>query len=124
MQHLSGVHADADPQRGRREPDRRAELLHRADQREARPHRALGVVVSRPGNAEQGDDGVADVLLEHTSVPLDRPTSGVEVRILDRAQVLRVEAVAERGEAGEISEQRGNHAAFERRHRDESNLCS
>jgi len=54
--------------------------------------------------AEDRHHGVADELLDHAPVALDRLARDREVGILDRGHVLGIEAFGERREADDIGE--------------------
>jgi hypothetical protein len=75
-------------------------------------HRALGVVLVQRRDAEHGNDGVADELLRHAAEPLHLAVHEREHLCLERADVLRVDALAEGGRAGEVCEERRDDAPF------------
>ena len=70
--------------------------------------RALGIVLVRARGAEDGHDRVAHELLDEAVVALDRRRELPEEVALERAHVLRVEPLAERGEAGQVGEEHGD----------------
>ena len=95
---------DADPRRERL-PVRRGEPADRLDDRQARPHGALGLVLVRAGPAEVGQHAVTHQL---GHVPVDaRDLAGDRVLVgaQDLAHVLRIEAARERGRADQVDEQ-------------------
>ncbi len=104
--HLAGVHADA-----QRQADAVlaievvVEAHDRGLHRERGMDRALGVVLVRDRRAEDGHDGVPDVLVDRALVSLDLPCQGAEVRAEDAAQLFGVELLRERRGAREIREQ-------------------
>ncbi len=63
------------------------------------------IVLVDPGNAEDGEHGVADVLAHRPSVTLDGAADDVEEPEHDRAQRLRIELLAERRVVGDVGEQ-------------------
>ena len=67
--------------------------------------------------AEHGHDGIADVLLDRSAEGFDRRPDACEVGRLDRADVLRIEALGARGEAHEIDEEDGHDLALFRTRR-------
>ena len=75
-------------------------LLHR----ERRPHRTQRVVLVQPGQAEDGHDRVADVLLDTPAVVLEDLAHLVEVARHDLAQRLGVERLAQVRRALEVRE--------------------
>jgi hypothetical protein len=97
---------DADPQ-GERGPVVAGELLVQLRDGLANPgrcaHGAQGVVLVHDGHAEDGEDGVADELLDRAAVPLDHGLRRLEVAGERRAQALRVESFSQRGRAGDVA---------------------
>ena len=89
---LAGVHTDAD---GDPEPVVALEPLVQVRDggvhRRSRPHRTKGVVLMELRDAEDGHDGIADVLLDGPTVRFDRGSQRVEVAGLYAAQGFRVE---------------------------------
>ena len=104
-EHLTGVdpdaHPDVDPELGRGERQR---LLHP----QGGTHGALGVVLVRGRRTEEGDDGVADDLV-------DPPTEGVDVghepleAVVDQVlHLLGVTGLGQRGVADQVGEEDGD----------------
>ncbi len=67
-------------------------------------HGAQRVVFVRLGQAEDGHDGVADVLLDLAAVARDLGGHGCEVAVLDLVQCLGVEPLAQRGGVLQVAE--------------------
>jgi hypothetical protein len=97
--HLQLVDADPRGQAG----DRRTEV-------EARPHRALGVVLARERRTPERHHGVADELLDRPAIGADGPAGDLEVLRENLADLLRVAALAERGVADQVGEQHRHQA--------------
>ena len=116
--HLAGV--DADPEL---EADTEVvlelavQLGHGVAHLDRRAHRAKRVVLVQDGDAEDGHDRVADVLLDRAAVPLERLPHGGEVAGLDVAEGLGVEPLAHGGGAGEVGEDDGDGLSHLRRRR-------
>ena len=89
---------DADP---RLEP----ELVHDVAELDRRACRAQRVVLARDGDPEHRHHRVADELLDGAAVPLEHRARGVVVAVHQRAQRLRVGALADRRRAGQVAEQ-------------------
>ena len=102
---LAGV--DADPQ-GDARPEALLEILVQGT--EARLHlqcgaaRAQRIVLVRLRDAEDREDGVADELLHRAAVTLERAAHLVEVGEHQAADRLRIEALAHRGRARQVTE--------------------
>ena len=102
---LAGV--DADPQ-GDACPEALLEILVQGA--EARLHlqcgaaRAQRIVLVRLRDAEDREDGVADELLHRAAVTLERAAHLVEVGEHQAADRLRIEALAHRGRARQVTE--------------------
>ncbi len=111
---LAGVDADPQLEAGRRHAQACLDLLECADERQARPHRPFRVVVAGAWCAEDGHRGVADELLDHAAVALDRLAGRGEVGVLDRGHVLGVELLGQRREADEVGEQDADDATLGR----------
>ena len=76
------------------------------------PNGALGVVLVRLRVAEDGEHGVAGVLLGRAAEALDLGVDQVEELPQELAEVLRVDQLAERGRAREVGEENGDDAPF------------
>ncbi len=99
---LTGVHADPDLER-----ERRVGLVHLRDRlldRERRAHRPLGVVLVGNRRSEDGDDRVADELLDGAAVPLELLPETCVVRSEHRADVLGVEPLRPLGRPDHVRE--------------------
>ena len=75
------------------------------------PDGADGVVLVQAGEPEHGHDRVADVLLDPAAVPFEDQPHLVEIQVQDLAEVLAVQALAERGGALQVREHDGDGAA-------------
>ena len=82
-------------------------LLH-LERRADGPHR---VVLVQTGESEHRHDRVADVLLDPAAVPLEHQPHLVEIEVQHLAEVLAVQAFAERGGALEVREHDGDGPA-------------
>ena len=102
---FAGIHADAQLELVRLQPEPRADALDGRDERQPGPHRAFRVVVPCARRTEDRHRRVTDELLDHPAVALDRLPHAGEVRVLDRRHVLRVEALAERREPDDVGEE-------------------
>ena len=110
-EHLAGVdadaHADVDgaarPGLGHRAGDR---LLHP----QPGPHGAFGVVLVRHRGAEQGEDPVAEQLVDPAAVLGDVVDEAGEAAIDQALGLLGVHVLGERGEPDEVGEQHGDDA--------------
>ena len=78
--------------------------------RERRPNGALGVVLVRLRDPEDGEHGVAGELLRRASEALDLGVDQVEELTLKLANVLGVEQLAERSRPREVGEEDGDDA--------------
>ena len=76
-----------------------------------RPDRPERVVLVHDRDAEDGDDRIADELLDRSAVALEDRAHRVEPAAHDRAQRLRVEVLAEPGRAGDVGEHDGDDLA-------------
>ena len=107
-----GVDADMEQQRqagaGRHCSPSRAV---RGDHVERGAERPLGIVLMRHRRAEQSEQRIADELVDKAAKPLDRRGQFLEQLVLQRLHDLRVELLAQRGEAAEVGEQHGDGAA-------------
>ena len=80
-------------------------------------HGAIGVVLVGDGRPEQGDDGVAEDLVDAAAEGLDLDDERLEVRLDEPGDGLRVEVLGECRVADEVGEQHGDDTAFLDRHR-------
>ena len=110
--HLARVHAgsrrDAEPVLA---PELLVETLERLAHLERRAHRAKRIVLVDGRHPEHGNDGIADELLDRAAVPLERRLHRIEVAPHHAPQRLGVEQLAERGRAGDVREDDGDHLA-------------
>ncbi len=108
-EHLAGVdadaHLDADPEVG---SQRGEGLVHP----QGRPHCPLGVVLVRDGRAEQGDDLVADDLVEMSAEVDDVVHQRLEARVDQALDLLGVAAGRQCREPDEIGHQHRGDSAF------------
>ncbi len=75
------------------------------------PHGALGIVLVRLRDPEDGEDRIPDELLRHAAVALDLRVHELEEIALKRPHVLGVEPLPERRGAGQVGEEdRARHA--------------
>ena len=107
---LAGVHADAHLDRvARRCPaGRRPGLTSRKPARNG----AFGVVLVQDRHAEDGHHGVADELLHRAAVGLDGLAGDRVVAAQEAIDELGVVALREGREADQVTDQRGDGAAF------------
>ena len=70
--------------------------------------RALRIVLVGDRRAEHRHDGIAHELLHEAVVARDRLGEGLEQRVLERAHLLGVEPLGQRGETGDIGEEHGH----------------
>ena len=82
------------------------------DHVESRAQRALGVVFMRNRRPEQGEQRVADELVDETAKMLDRCRQLLEQFVLQGPHQLRVELLAQCGEAAEVGKQHRDSAAI------------
>ena len=75
---------------------------------ERRADRALGIVLVRRRCPVNGDDRVADELLDRAPVPLEDRLRGLEVARHDLPQALGVDPLAERRRARDVAEEDGD----------------
>jgi hypothetical protein len=99
-----GVDGDADL-----EP---AVLDEAVTNRERRPDRAFGIVLTCDGCAEHRHHGVADELLDGPAALLELRAQTLVVRAQDRLDVLRVQRLGTRREADEVGEEDGDDLAL------------
>ena len=88
------------------------ELADRVDDRERRPHRALGVVLVRDRNAERGHHRVAGELLDDAAVRRDAVRDLVEEAGQPRADDLGIGARDELRRADEVDEEHRRELPF------------
>ncbi len=77
-------------------------------------HRALGIVLVRDRGAEQGEDRVADDLVDLAAVGVDVGHEPLERVVDDVLHVLGITGLREAGEADEVGEEHGDDTAFVR----------
>ena len=110
-EHLAGVDADAHLDVDVEPIGPRADrLLHP----QRRPHGPLGVVLVAHRRAEQGDDGVADDLVDAAAERVDVVDEALEAPVDDALHLLGITALGQRGEADEVGEQHRGDAALVR----------
>ena len=90
--------------------DPRRESAEAVADRDRGPHRALGIVLVRLRDPEDGEDRIADELLRNAAVALDLGVHELEEIALERPHVLGVEPLPERGRAGEVGEENRDDA--------------
>ena len=81
------------------------ELGDRLDDSQSRPDGSLRVVLVRDRRAEDRHHSVADELLQLTAVAIDRLAHGLEIRVLDKGDILGIEPLRQRRETDEIAEE-------------------
>ena len=106
---LAGV--DPDPKSEWCAADARESLGFFGDP-QGRPDRALGVVLVGRRDAEHADDRIADELLDHAPVGLDRRPGEGEVRREHSVDVFGVRRFRGRREPHEVAEQGGDDLAL------------
>ena len=74
--------------------------------------RAFGIILVGQWSAEDRHYGVAGVLVDRPTVPLDDVREGIEERREDGAQLLGIEALGQRGRSGQICEDDGDKLAL------------
>ena len=110
-EHLARVDADAELERVGRALvlDVAVDgLLHA----QRRPHGALGVVLVGDRGAEQGEDAVAEQLVDPTTERGDVVDQTLEHAVDEPLHLFGVEVLGERGEADHVAEQHGDDAPF------------
>ena len=75
-------------------------------------HGSVGVVLVGDRSPEEGDDRVAEDLVDTAAERLDLGHQGLEVRLDEAGDRLRVAVLGERGVADEVGEQHRDDAAF------------
>ena len=106
---LAGVHADAHLDRVAVGPGQRADFV---DEPKRAAHGPLGVVLVRLREAEHGEHGVADELLDGAAVLLDEPPRQGVVLLQEAVDQLVVGGLGVGGEADEVAEQGGDDLAL------------
>ena len=106
---LAGVDSAADLERA---AVRTRHAVERLDEAQAGAHGSLGVVFVHSRHAEHADHGVADELLDGAAVSLDHTARSSVVLPQDGVDVLRIGALAHRGEGDEIAEEGGDDLAL------------
>ena len=104
-QHLAGV--DADAHLDRRTPTSAPVGGQRLLHAQRGPHRPLGVVLVGDRRAEQGDDGVADDLVDLAAERGDVADEPLEAAVDQVLDLLGIGRLAERREADQIGEDHG-----------------
>ncbi len=102
---LAGVHGRADPQVGRRLPDRLPD-------RERGDHGAHRIVFVRDGRSEDRHHRVADELLHRPAALLDLLAKPRVIGREHRPDVLRIELLGTAGEADQVGEKDGDDLPF------------
>ena len=87
-------------------------------------HRPVGVVFVGHGSTEQGDDGVAEDLVDTPAEGLDLDDERLEVGLDEPGDGLRVEVLGECRVADDVGEQHGDDTALLDRQRDVLHGCS
>ena len=109
--------AGLDAHTDRRRLDRVAGSLRRrvradvGDDAQTGEHRSLGVVLVRDRGSEQRQQTVAGKVLDRASEAVDGGDHAAHRRLHERAEVLGVHPLAERGRPDHVGEQRGDHTA-------------
>ena len=75
-------------------------------------HGPLGVVLVGHGSAEQGDDAVAEQLVDAAAELLDVGDETLEAGLDQALDLLRVTVLGQRGVADEVGEEHGDDAPF------------
>ena len=111
--HRAGVDPDVERERPPH-PTLPAEIerAHPLAHQERGAQAALGIVLVRDRGTEHGHHRIAHELLDEALVALDRRGHLAEEVGLDRAHVLGVEPLAERGEPDQVGEEHGDRAAI------------
>ena len=108
-EHLAAVDPDADLDGS---PADAGQCVDLVDQAQAGAHGALGVVLVEGGDAEDGDHGVADELLDGAAVGLDDAARDRVVAAQHGVDDLGVVALRERREAHEVAEEGRDDSAL------------
>ena len=111
-EHLAGVEPDAHRGSAGRRPVSATKRSSVSCIRRRGPHGPLGVVLVGDGGAEQGDDGVAEQLVDAAAERLDVRHQALEARLDQALDALGVEVLGERGVADEVGEQHRDDAAL------------
>ena len=111
-EHLAGVDADAhlDAVAGSSAPCSATNAASVSCIRSAGPDGPLGVVLVGDRGAEQGDDGVAEQLVDAPAERLDVGDEALEARLDQALHRLGVEVLGQRRVADEVGEQDGDDA--------------
>jgi hypothetical protein len=108
-QHLAGVQPDPEPNvEAQVRPGRR----HRAVQLQRGAHGALGIVLVGDRGAEQGEDGIADDLVDPAAEGLDVRDQTLEAPVDQPFHLFGITSLGHRREAHEIGEQDGHDPAL------------
>ena len=91
---------------GMSSPALAAELLARLVHGDGGEDGAVGIVVAGDRRAPEGDDGVADELVDRPAMAEHDLAQHVEIAVEQAGELLRADRVAELGEAFEIGEER------------------
>ena len=108
-EHLAAVHADAHLHR---EVDLLGDALHGLVHAQRGAHGSFGVVLVSDRGAEEGDDLVADDLVEPAAERGDVGHELLEAVVDEALDLLGVGARRQRGEADQVGHQHGCEAAF------------
>ena len=110
QQHRTGVDADShvEARQAMLGLEARGQQRRLLDDREPRPHRALGVVLERLVGAEHGEQAVTGVLQHPALALLDDGGQAFEGTVHHGVHVFRVELLAQVGGADHIHEQHGD----------------
>jgi hypothetical protein len=102
---------DRDPN-AQLEPPLLAQLGHGVADGQGGADSALRIVLMGDGSAEEGQDGVADELLDPSAEMLQLGTHALGERDRGGADILGVALVAQRGRPDEVGEQDRDHLSF------------
>jgi hypothetical protein len=109
---VAGVHADVEGEAFRTGPQLGDGADHLSVHLQRDQQRPCGVVIVRPRGAEHGQDRIAGVLLDGPLEARDDRSQPRHERIDDLHQLLAVDALRQRGEAGDVGEQRRDEPAL------------
>ena len=99
-----------DPQVG--QPDLLAQAADHLRQRQPRPGRTLGVVLTRHGRAPYGHDRIPDELLHGPAIALDQYAAALEIQAEQLADLLRIAMFGQRRKAHEIGKEHRHQPAL------------